>query len=500
MFDHVKVNQNSLMNLVKFSDRENPAIMPEKSGNDFFAMIMEKTGFEEKKNIVENRTDKFSDPSMSSLNNDNSRIDRKNSISERDVKQTGNGNEKDNREVNSSRKEKEDTTEPVKNETKLEEKEKPDNKESLQKSENSPKEIKTKKNSDEESEDETGVVDQLNDEGNIKTLLEIIKAAFSGNKKDEDENLQKLAAGLKFKKDKENADLTSSSKKNDSEKNHKHFPENINNFIKDLKELINREASKGSENKKFSNKHQPLSDKELKELASTIIEGMKKNKAKDIVKHEAKIAAGEEIKNDKKITLTPFEDQSSKKLVLSDDTSSEKNGAKDKNSGKESFSYNGNKLEISSKSGFERILHNGKMPDFKENLQEIIDKAKITVRDSRNSTFTVRLNPQELGNVNVNLVMENGVITGKFMVDNEDVKSMLMNSLNDLKSQMEEAGIAVGEFSVNVDDQREKYLKQKDDEELRGLLNPKSDKEVIAAAEQYNSNSAAYTGHINMVI
>ncbi len=498
MFDYVKVNQNSLMNLVKIPDRENSDNMPGKSRNDFFAMIMEKTGFEDKKNIVENRPDTFSDPSVNNFKNDSSRIDRKSDNTDRDVKQAGTG--KDNLDVNSSTKKIEDTKQPVKNETKLDEKEKPENKESLQKSENSSKEIKNKKNSNEESEDKAEPADQLNDERNIKTLLDIIKAAFSGNKKNEEENLQKLAAGLKFKKDKENIELTSSSKKNDPEKNNKNYSENLHNFIKDLKELINREASKGPESRKLSNKHQPLSDKELKELASTIIEGMKKNKAKEIVKHEAKIAVGEELKNDKKISVTPFEDHSSKKIALADDTSSDKSGARDKNSGKDNLNYNGSKFELSSKSGLDRVLHNGKMPDFKENLQEIIDKAKVTVRDSRNGTFTVRLNPQELGNVNVNLVMENGVITGKFMVDSEDVKSMLLSNLDNLKIQLEEAGIAVGEFSVNVDDQREKYLKQKDDAELRGLLYPKSDKEVIAAAEQYNSNSAAHTGHINMVI
>ena len=43
------------------------------------------------------------------------------------------------------------------------------------------------------------------------------------------------------------------------------------------------------------------------------------------------------------------------------------------------------------------------------NFSNAIDKAKISVRDSRNGTFTVRLNPRELGSVNVNLIMENGV-------------------------------------------------------------------------------------------
>lgn len=499
MFDNLKVNQNSILNLLKVPERENSDIMSLKSGKDFFAMVMEKTGYEEKQKRSENKTDQFNDLKDNALKSDYSRTDRKSDAAQNDVKQTGTVKEKDNREAVSV-KDNVHTDEPVKNEAKEEIKDIPENEESVKTSVDSPKEITNAKKNDEESDEEAVLIDQLNDKENIKTLLDIIKAAFGGDKKGEEEYFQKLTDNLKFKKDKEKNPLTSFSKKNDIDKDTKTNPERSDSFMKDLKELINREISKGSDNKRVSTKPQPLSEKELKELASNIIEGMKKNKAKEVVRHEAKIASGEEIKNDKKLSPILFEDQSSKKIVLSDDTSSDKNGAKDKNTGKENFSYNGGKFELSSKSGLDRVLHNGKMPDFKENLQEIIDKAKVTVRDGRNGTFTVRLNPQELGNVNVNLVMENGVITGKFLVDNEDVKSLLLSNLNDLKLQMEEAGIAVGEFSVNVDDQREKYLKQKDDEELRALLYPKSDKEVIAAAEQYNSNSAAHTGHINMVI
>jgi flagellar hook-length control protein FliK len=487
------------MNLVKVPERENSDIMSLKSGNDFFAMVLEKTGYEEKQKRSENKTDQFNELRDSGFKSDYSRTDRKSDAAQNDVKQTGTVKDRDDHKADPV-KDNTHADEAVKNEAKGDLKDKPENEESVKTSVDSPKEITNGKESDEESDEEAGVIDQLNDKVNIKTLLDIIKAAFDGDKKGEDENFQKLTDNLKFKKDKEKSQLTSFLKKNDIDKDTKTNPERSESFMKDLKELLNRELSKGSENRRVSTKPQPLSEKELKELASNIIEGMKKNKAKEIVKHEARIASGEEIKNYKKLSLTPFEDQSSKKIVLTDDTSSEKNGAKDKNTGKESFSYNGGKFELSSKSGLDRVLHNGKMPDFKENLQEIIDKAKVTVRDGRNGTFTVRLNPQELGNVNVNLVMENGVITGKFLVDNEDVKSLLLSNLNDLKLQMEEAGIAVGEFSVNVDDQREKYLKQKDDEELRALLYPKSDKEVIAAAEQYNSNSAAHTGHINMVI
>jgi len=495
MLDHVKVNQNSIMNILKVPEKDTSDFTSKKPGTDFFAMVLEKSNFDDKRSRTDNKNEQYYDTGRNNIKSETTEAKREKTVSESEVIKGG-----EERKANSIEKEKVEKQEPENKEQKVETKPETQVEDSDKKNEISSREIKSKESETEESEEEMISVDQLQDEKSIKNLLDIIKAAFSGNKKSEEESFEKLFSNLKFKQDKEKTSLVSSFKKNEVDKNHKSNSDNVNPFMKDLKELISKEITKGLDNRKTLYKHQPLSEKELKELASNIIEGIKKNKAKEIVKHEAKIVSGEEIKNDKKLTVVTVDEQQSKKISISDDTSSDKSGGKEKNSSRENFSYNGGKLEFSAKSGIDRVENSQKMSDFKENLQEIIDKAKVSVRDSRNGTFTVKLNPQELGNVNVNLIMENGVITGKFLVDNEDVKSMLLNSLNDLKTQMEEAGIAVGEFSVNVDDQREKYLKQKDDEELRSLSLLNKDKEVIAAAEQYNSNSAAHTGHINMVI
>ena len=494
MFDQVKVNQNSLINLLKAPERDNYDIMSKKSGNDFFAMVLEKTGYDEKKPRVETKSEQTTDiqkkddknepikTEQKNIQEDNSRV---NSV--RDREQTSPAEEKTNP--------KEKIGSEVKSEKNIELTEK-----NIKKiSESSLKEVKNKKINSKDSEEELSILSQLQVEGNLKKLTDLLRAAFSGNKKAEDENSQKLFSNLKSGKDKDHAGSTLSFKKNDTDKNQKSLQDIFASVTKEIKESVSREIFKTPENRKAGSKGHELTDRELKDLASNIIDNIKKNKAKDIVKHETKNASTDEVRNDKKPVLA-VEHLSVKKAEISDDSSFDKNSSKEKNNGKDSFGYNGGKIDFSSKSGIEKMGHNLKAADFKESLQEIIDKAKVTVRDSRNGAFTIRLNPQELGNVNVNLVMENGVITGKFLVDNEDVKTMLLSSLNDLKYQMEEAGISVGEFSVNVNDQREKYLKQKDDESLNRLAFLNSDREVTAAADQYVASSAMHTGHINMVI
>jgi flagellar hook-length control protein FliK len=490
MFDHVKVNQSSIINLLKNPERENSDILSRKPGNDFYSMVMENKAFNDYKSITEYKPEQISEPQKYYEKIEPVKNEQFNTLSESSRVNAGNDRESNSPDKGRSIQEN-SVSNDMKNEVKSTD---TDNNKEIHAVKN-----KDKKNEKKSAEDEDSILDQLNVESNIKNLMEIIRAAFSGNKKAEEESFQKLFSNLKSKQGKDNKGLPSLFNKNDADKNQKAISELVSLITKDLKDAISKELFKNTDNRKPGSKHPALSDKELKDLASSIIDGIKKNKSKDIVKHELKTVFVEEVKNDKK-TAAALDQQPLKKIETAEDSSFEKNSSKEKNSGRENFSYNGGKIDFSAKSGLERMEHALKASDFKENLQEIIDKSKVTVRDSKNGAFTVRLNPQELGNVNVNLIMENGVITGKFLVDNEDVKSMLLSSLNDLKYQLEEAGIAVGEFSVNVSDQREKYLKQKDDESVNPLSFLNSDRDLIAAADQYDSAAMAHNGHINMVI
>ena len=89
---------------------------------------------------------------------------------------------------------------------------------------------------------------------------------------------------------------------------------------------------------------------------------------------------------------------------------------------------------------------------FNEQLQTIIQNARIVVRDSRNGSFSIRLYPESLGRVNINLGLEQGILNGRFLVDSMDSKNLLLENISIIKEQLQDAGISVGEFQVNVRD------------------------------------------------
>ncbi len=492
MLDQVKVNQNGILNLLKTPERGGADFITKNAGVDFLSMVMEKTGTADIKPAEDNRNSRVSEQRKNG-----ERPEAFTNTAKDSTPDSTRINSRD-REVNSSDEQRSKAEEKTDGTVKNEKTGDTHENDTKKIDESNVKDIKTKK-TNKNPEDETGISNQLQSGIIINNLMEIIRAASIGNKKGEEENYSKLFSNLKLNKDKENQNHLLSSRKTAEDKNQKSLPELLNAAVKDFKETIGREIFKSLENRKGAGKPQQINDKELKEIASNIIETVKKNRAKETVRHDAKSVTAEDIRNDRKPPVQS-EQQSVKRTDIHDDSSSDKNSGKDRNQGKENFSFNSSKMDFSGKNGTSRIEQTMKMPDFRENLQEVIDRAKVTVRDSRNGTFTMKLNPQELGNVNVNLIMENGVINGKFLVDNEDAKGMLLSNLNDLKYQLEQSGISVGEFSVNVSDQREKYLRQQEEDYLRTLSSMNTNGEVTAAAEQYDSGSAAHTGHINLVI
>ena len=99
---------------------------------------------------------------------------------------------------------------------------------------------------------------------------------------------------------------------------------------------------------------------------------------------------------------------------------------------------------------------------FMDQVGQIIENAKVVVRDSRNGSFSVRLHPRELGSMNISLSLENGVVHGKFLVETQEAKDLLTGSLDQIKQQLSDAGIPVGEFQVNVNDRRGRMLRDRE--------------------------------------
>ncbi len=182
--------------------------------------------------------------------------------------------------------------------------------------------------------------------------------------------------------------------------------------------------------------------------------------------------------------------------AMKGEASHQRSGANDQGS-TPSFSFATMKGDVSAKHA-DIAAAAPKSDLVRENLESIIQNAKVVVRDSRNGSFSVRLHPEELGTVNISLRLHEGVVRGSFLVETPEARELLSGNLEHIRQQLQEAGIAVGEFQVNVNDQRGRLLKDRDDQGVAFVAPPE---QAVEIESSFAANALMrHDGHINLVI
>lgn len=85
-------------------------------------------------------------------------------------------------------------------------------------------------------------------------------------------------------------------------------------------------------------------------------------------------------------------------------------------------------------------------------INQVVKKADIIIQGGHQEMI-MKLEPESLGKLNLKLVIENGLVTAKFVAESQQVKEVLESSFNQLKDALQEKGIAVQGFSVSVGQQ-----------------------------------------------
>jgi flagellar hook-length control protein FliK len=134
---------------------------------------------------------------------------------------------------------------------------------------------------------------------------------------------------------------------------------------------------------------------------------------------------------------------------------------------------------------------------FADKLDELVNQAKITSRDGKNGQISMKMYPESLGSVNVNLGIENGVLTAKFLVENSEAKDALTANIAFLKETLSNEGITVGSFQVDVRGEG-RFLTEQHEENAPVHYMPHEAKE---AELEYNlRQSSSHNGLIDLVV
>ncbi|MFH0974273.1 MAG: flagellar hook-length control protein FliK [Spirochaetota bacterium] len=228
---------------------------------------------------------------------------------------------------------------------------------------------------------------------------------------------------------------------------------------------------------------------DLKKQISKLIEDLKQNI--NHKKTENIFSKIEDVNENKNLNV---------QKVLQENTSADKSEnaqAKDNSSG---FNFSSQRKEVESTGS---SLHKGNAAGterrnaFEDQLDAVMQNARIVVRDSKNGSFSIRLQPESLGTVNVNLNLEQGVIMGRFLVDSAEAKEVLLENMQSVIERLQDNGISVGEFNVNVRENKSSFSGFREDA-LPHIINHK---EPVTAGNEYEINSHyMHDGAIDLII
>lgn len=82
-------------------------------------------------------------------------------------------------------------------------------------------------------------------------------------------------------------------------------------------------------------------------------------------------------------------------------------------------------------------------------LEQMVRRVEGEV-DGENASLKMHLNPGRLGDLELKLELDRGVLTARFVAASEEVKAMIESALPDLRRHLADQGVSVNELSVLV--------------------------------------------------
>ena len=94
-------------------------------------------------------------------------------------------------------------------------------------------------------------------------------------------------------------------------------------------------------------------------------------------------------------------------------------------------------------------LDNPDTINHKEVIEQIVEKVKIDLSNTKNE-IRVRLKPEVLGEMTMNIEVAKGAVTAKIMVDNQRTKEIIEGNLIQLKEGIKDTGLEIKTVEVFV--------------------------------------------------
>ncbi len=121
--------------------------------------------------------------------------------------------------------------------------------------------------------------------------------------------------------------------------------------------------------------------------------------------------------------------------------------------------------------------------DPKEVIGQLIKKASINLKNDK-SEIVIQLKPESLGKVKLKLSVSESEVTGKITVENEDVKRIVQNHINELSKALEESGLKLSSFDISLGQELKDFQLQNGDIEFGSMKSENNKENTVNQSEK----------------
>ena len=136
-------------------------------------------------------------------------------------------------------------------------------------------------------------------------------------------------------------------------------------------------------------------------------------------------------------------------------------------------------------------------------FSQVMDAVKTNIKlDDNGSHMLMKLNPEQLGSVELKISIHKGVVLAEINVENEMVKATVESNLDDLKHSLSQKGYQLNQINVSIDsgkkEQEQQFTFNKGSKSKRGLaLDEVSDLEALFSENTNYQDDPYDTSTIN---
>jgi flagellar hook-length control protein FliK len=149
--------------------------------------------------------------------------------------------------------------------------------------------------------------------------------------------------------------------------------------------------------------------------------------------------------------------------------------------------------------------------DIQVNQLNIINAIKSKLESTTNNELhklSVRLHPEELGRVNIELNMKDGIISGVVRLNEDQAKAVFAENLEAIKVELQSQGIKIDSLDINLSNdnsntsmfKEDSFNQFKENREQRNFGNSKQDSRIEAVTRKRVNNVYREEGRVNILI